>query len=138
MDQEGSSRLIALDAVFSPIPNVKYAVRSARVGQVTDFDRRHPQATTRRNILPEEAVPAAQILKGHMDLFIRRAKRSEAPPPVGCWRPRRPCQPQIEEKLDKSIEELELSVRSFNCLRGCWNQDHPRPGAKSESEIQTP
>lgn len=128
--------LIGLDAAFSPVRNVKYAVESARVGQQTDFDRLRLEVTTNGTISPEEAVStAAQILKNHMDIFIRPGEEIEAPPPVGAEAEAAVPASQLEEKLDKSIEELELSVRSFNCLEAAGIKTIRDLVQKSESEM---
>lgn len=127
--------LIGLDAVFSPVRNVRYAVESARLGQQTDFDRLILEVTTNGTVAPEEAVStAAQILKNHLDIFIRPGEELEAPPQVeetevlvsGTG---------LEEKLDKSIEELELSVRSFNCLEAAGIKTIRDLVQKSEGEM---
>lgn len=108
--------LIALDAAFSPVRNVKFAVEAARVGQQTDLDRLILDVTTNGTISPEEAVSAAaRILKNHMDIFIRPGEDVELSAPPEHEEELLPPS-LVAEKLDKSIEELELSVRSFNCL----------------------
>lgn len=109
--------LIALDAGFSPVRKVKYSTTNARVGQMTDFDRLILEVTTNGTVAPEEAVStAAQILKNHMDIFIRPGEEIEVVGQVGEEAVELMTSTELEEKLDKSIEELELSVRSFNCL----------------------
>jgi DNA-directed RNA polymerase subunit alpha len=109
--------LVAIDAIFSPIRNVRYHTESSRVGQRTDFDRLVLEVTTNGTILPEESVStAAQILKHHMDIFIIPGAEVEAAPEVAEEDEGRMTSSELEEKLDKSIEELELSVRSYNCL----------------------
>ena len=128
--------LIALDAVFSPVRNVKYQIKNARVGQVTDFDRLVLDVTTNGTISPEEAVStAAQILKNHMDIFIRPGEEIEIAAPVGEEVEATLPASQLEEKLDKSIEELELSVRSFNCLEAAGIKTIRDLVQKSESEM---
>ena len=128
--------LIGLDAVFSPIRNVKNAVESARVGQQTDFDRLRIEVTTNGAITPEEAIStAAQILKNHMDIFIRPGEEIEVAPQVGEEAEALVPTSQLEEKLDKSIEELELSVRSFNCLEAAGIKTIRDLVQKSESEM---
>jgi len=109
--------LIPMDASFSPVRNVKYFVENARVGQQTDYDRLIMEVVTNGTVRPDEAVSyAAKILRDHLALFIRAEDEvaqvqevEEKPEEVSPLA-------QIEEKLDKSIEELELSVRSYNCL----------------------
>jgi DNA-directed RNA polymerase subunit alpha len=109
--------LIPLDAAFSPVRNVSYVVEAARVGQRTDYDRLILSVTTNGAVRPEEAVSySAKILRDHLTMFIRAEdealqvqeaeEESEQVSPLAL----------LEEKLDKSIEELELSVRSYNCL----------------------
>ncbi len=128
--------LVAIDAVFSPVRNVKYQVEAARVGQMTDFDRVILEVTTNGTVLPEEAVStAAQILRQHMDIFIRpgedvepvaaEAEEMEAVIPAS----------DMEEKLDKSIEELELSVRSYNCLEAAGIKTIRDLVVKSEGDM---
>lgn len=128
--------LIALDAVFSPIRNVKYQVEAARVGQRTDFDRLFLEVTTNGTITPEEAVStAAQILKNHTDIFIRPGEEVEVVQQTGEEAEAAIPASQLEEKLDKSIEELELSVRSFNCLEAAGIKTIRDLVQKSESEM---
>jgi DNA-directed RNA polymerase subunit alpha len=128
--------LIAVDAVFSPVRNVKYEVESARVGQQTDFDRLIMDVTTNGTITPDEAVSyAANILKSHMDIFIRPGEEIETLPQLGEEAEEVVPASQLEEKLDKSIEELELSVRSFNCLEAAGIKTIRDLVQKSESEM---
>lgn len=106
--------LIPMDANFAPIRKVAYAVENTRVGQRTDYDRLILEITTNGSVRPEDALGyAAKIVKDHMLLFI---KFDEAPLEVS--------EPEVDEEherlrelLGRSVEELELSVRSGNCLR---------------------
>jgi len=108
-----SVQMIPVDAIFSPVIKVNYIVEKTRVGQSTDFDALVMELWTDGSISPEDAVAhAAKIVKDHMQIFINF---DEEPEPV---------QPQVDEKkqklltnLSKSVEELELSVRSYNCLK---------------------
>ncbi|MEN6626888.1 MAG: DNA-directed RNA polymerase subunit alpha [Candidatus Sumerlaeia bacterium] len=128
--------LIAIDAVFSPIRNVKYMVEAARVGQQTDFDRLILEVTTDGTVRPEDSVStAAQILKQHMDIFIRPGEEIEPAPTVAEEAEAVLPTSDIEEKLDKSIEELELSVRSYNCLEAAGIKTIRDLVQKSESEM---
>jgi DNA-directed RNA polymerase subunit alpha len=108
---------IPLDTAFSPILNVRYKVESARLGQKIGYDRLILEVWTNGSVRPEEAISyAGLILRDHLSTFIRMEEEQkqveeykeeeEAITPIM----------ELEEKLDKSIEELELSVRSFNCL----------------------
>jgi DNA-directed RNA polymerase subunit alpha len=128
--------LIAIDAVFSPIRNVRYHTETARVGQMTDFDRLIMELTTNGAILPEEAMStAAQILKNHMDIFVLPGAEIELAPAVAEEEEHGLSTGEIEEKLDKSIEELELSVRSYNCLEAAGIKTIRDLVQKSESEM---
>ncbi len=106
--------LIPLDANFSPIRKVAYTVENTRVGQRTDYDRLILEILTNGSVRPEDALGyAAKILKDHMLLFIKfdEAPMVEAEPEVDEERER------LRELMGRSVEELELSVRSGNCLR---------------------
>ena len=106
---------IPIDAVFSPIKRVNYTVGNARVGQRTDYDKLTLEVWTDGSVLPEDAVAyAAKILKDMMTIFINfdehleldnEASRDEAQ------------NSQFNENLYRNVEELELSVRSANCLK---------------------
>ncbi len=128
--------LIALDAVFSPVRNVKFRHESARLGQRTDFDRLILEVTTNGTVLPEEAVStAAQILRNHLDIFMRPGEEMEALQTLDEAAEEAMPISEIEEKLDKSIEELELSVRSYNCLEAAGIKTIRDLVQKTESEM---
>ncbi len=128
--------LIAIDAVFSPVRNVRYQVEAARVGQMTDFDRLILEVTTDGTVAPDEAVStAAQILKQHMDIFVRPGEEIEPVPAAAEEVEATIPASDVEEKLDKSIEELELSVRSYNCLEAAGIKTIRDLVQKSESEM---
>jgi DNA-directed RNA polymerase subunit alpha len=103
---------IALDAIFSPIRKVNYRVTNARVGQRTDYDKLTLEVWTNGAVLPEDAVAlAAKIVKEQVQIFITfdedvepvEEERSEDEP--------------VNENLYRTVDELELSVRSANCLQ---------------------
>lgn len=128
--------LLAMDAVFSPILNVKYHTETTRVGQYTDYDKLILEVTTNGAIRPDEAVShSARILKDHLDLFIRPQDEVEEEPQAEETDTTRVSASQIEEKLEKSIEELELSVRSYNCLEAAGIKTIRDLVQKSESEM---
>lgn len=104
---------VPVDAVFSPIRKVNYVVTNARVGQRTDYDKLVIEVWTNGSIRPEDAVAyAAKILKEQLQIFINFEEPSE---PV---EREEPAQLQhLNEYLFKSVDELELSVRSANCLQ---------------------
>lgn len=112
-DADQPEGTINIDASFSPVKKVSYTVTHARVGQITDYDRLILEVWTDGSVLPEDAVAyAAKILKEQLDIFINFEEVEET---------REPEQVQetelINENLFKSVDELELSVRSANCLK---------------------
>lgn len=116
-DEEEPLGIIPIDSVFSPVRNVKFLVENARVGQRTDYDRLIMEIWTNGSVTPEEAVSyAARILRDHLTMFIRIEDEQKAVEEYEEEKGEVSPLTELEEKLDKSIEELELSVRSFNCL----------------------
>ena len=104
--------LIPVDAIFSPVTRVSYKVEPTRVGQVTDYDRLAMQVTTNGAVTPEDAVAlAARILQDQLQLFINfdepRLMTEES----------RPAELPFNKNLLRKVDELELSVRSANCLK---------------------
>ncbi|OGP51774.1 MAG: DNA-directed RNA polymerase subunit alpha [Deltaproteobacteria bacterium RBG_13_43_22] len=105
---------IFLDSAFSPIKKVTYVVGTARVGQITDYDKLTLEIWTDGSISPEDAVAiAAKILKEQLTPFINFEEEAEEPERPEVLHP----EEQINQNLYKSVEELELSVRSANCLK---------------------
>ena len=105
--------LIKLDSSFSPIRRVSYTVESARVGQMTNYDRLILEVTTDGSVRPEDAIAyAAKIIKDQISVFINFDENSGADFGNGSSGPI-----DLNENLFKSIDELELSVRATNCLR---------------------
>jgi len=114
-DEDAPLGTIPIDAVFSPIKRVTYVVGNARVGQRTDYDKLTLEVWTDGSILPEDAVAyAAKILKEQMTIFINFDEEIE-PEPVKKKEEKE--KPKFNENLYRSVEELELSVRSANCLK---------------------
>jgi DNA-directed RNA polymerase subunit alpha len=104
---------IPVDSVHSPIRKVNYAVDAARLGQMTDYDKLTLDVWTNGAIAPPDAVGmAAKLVKDHMNIFIN----FEEQPEVEEVKAERPVAVR-NENLDRSVEELELSVRSYNCLK---------------------
>ncbi|MCX5896440.1 MAG: DNA-directed RNA polymerase subunit alpha [Proteobacteria bacterium] len=104
---------IPIDAIFSPIRKVNYTVTHARVGQITDYDKLTFEIWTDGSVTPEDAVAyAAKILKTQLQLFINFDDKDEEKVEETSVKP-----PRFNDNLYRSIEELELSVRSSNCLR---------------------
>ena len=114
-DEDSPLGTIPVDAVFSPIKRVTYVVGNARVGQRTDYDKLTLEVWTDGSIMPEDAVSyAAKILKEQMTIFINFDEQLE-PEPVRKAEEKE--KPKFNENLYRSVEELELSVRSANCLK---------------------
>jgi DNA-directed RNA polymerase subunit alpha len=105
---------IFVDSAFSPIKKVTYVVGTARVGQITDYDKLTLEVWTDGSITPEDSVAiAAKILKEQLTPFINFEEEVEVPERAEVVHP----EEQINQNLYKSVEELELSVRSANCLK---------------------
>ncbi|HSM74208.1 MAG TPA: DNA-directed RNA polymerase subunit alpha [Desulfobacterales bacterium] len=114
-DEDAPVGTIAIDAVFSPIKRVNYVVGNARVGQRTDYDKLTLEVWTDGSVQPEDALAyAAKILKDQMTTFINFDEEAEPDRERGSDRG---MEPQFNENLYRSVEELELSVRSANCLK---------------------
>ncbi|MGQ0504486.1 MAG: DNA-directed RNA polymerase subunit alpha [Myxococcaceae bacterium] len=104
---------IPVDSLFSPIRKVNYQVTNARVGQVTDYDRLALEVWTDGSVSPQEAVAyAAKIVKEQLTVFINFDETEE---PVAVEAPKE--EAKLNENLFRSVDELELSVRSANCLQ---------------------
>jgi len=104
---------IPVDSVHSPLRKVNYTVEAARLGQMTDYDKLTLDVWTNGAITPQDAVGlGAKLLKDHMNIFINFEEEPEVQE-VALDRPA----PIHNENLDRSVEELELSVRSYNCLK---------------------
>jgi len=106
--------LIAVDSIFSPVKRVAYKVENARVGQVTDYDKLIFEIETNGSITPADALAtAAKILQDQLSVFINfdvDAMDNEVKKDIDI-------EPDFNRNLLKTIEELELSVRSYNCLK---------------------
>ena len=103
---------IPIDAIFSPIRKVSYTVTQARVGQITDYDKLTMEIWTDGSVKPEDALAyAAKILKDQLTIFINFEEESEE------TEEEVRLEPSYNPNLFKSVDELELSVRSANCLK---------------------
>lgn len=107
--------VIAVDSIFTPIKNVKYSVKPTRVGQKIDYEKLILDVDTDGSVTPEEAVTqAAQILRDHVNFFIQL---DEEPEPVVEEQEVDEEVKRIRELLAQPVDELDLSVRSHNCLK---------------------
>jgi DNA-directed RNA polymerase subunit alpha len=107
--------MIAIDSIFTPIRNVRYFVEPTRVGGQTDFEKLIVEIETDGSITPEDALThAGKILRDHIQLFINFDMEPEAEKVESAEEAKLS---EIRKKLKMSVDELELSVRSHNCLR---------------------
>ncbi len=114
-DEEAPVGTIPIDSVFSPIKRVNYIVGNARVGQRTDYDKLTFEVWTDGSILPQDTVAyAAKILKEQMSIFINFDEKLEPEPKVSEEDTQ---QKKFNDNLYRNVDELELSVRSANCLK---------------------
>ena len=105
--------VIPVDSIYTPVKTVNYIVENTRVGQVTDYDRLVLEIWTDGSITPEEGVSiGAKIMQEHLNLFIQLTDTTDSMEIMVEKE-----EDQKEKALEMTIEELELSVRSFNCLK---------------------
>ena len=132
-DEEAPIGTIPIDAVFSPIKRVNYVLGNARVGQRTDYDKLTLEVWTDGSIRPEEAVAyGAKILKEQMNIFINFDEEAEPEPEKSADKQDKP---QYNENLYRNVEELELSVRSANCLKNANINKIYQLVSKTEAEM---
>jgi len=119
-DEDLSIGWIPLDSVHSPVKKVNYFVEQARVGQATDYEKLTLEVWTNGAVSPRDAVGlAAKLMKDHLQIFINLEEEDEDE----LGEPTTPVEVSDEEKgalyerLNKSVDEMELSVRSYNCLK---------------------
>jgi DNA-directed RNA polymerase subunit alpha len=130
-DPDDPVDMIPIDCSFSPVVRVNLEVENARVGQDTDYDKLILEVTTDGSVPPEEAVAyAAHILREHMTVFTTFGEEETPETPI----------PESEgdslrRNLARSVEELELSVRAYNCLKKAEIKTIYELCQKSESEM---
>ncbi len=106
---------IPIDSVHSPVKKVNYLVEAARLGQTTDYEKLTVDVWTNGAVTPRDAVSnAAKLVREHLNIFINLEDLVEAAPEAEA---EQALGAASNENLDKSVEELELSVRSYNCLK---------------------
>ena len=105
---------IPIDSVHSPVKKVNYIVEAARLGQTTDYDKLTIDVWTNGSITPRDGVSlSAKLVRDHLNIFINLEEVLDLQQEAAIEQPRT----ILNEHLDKSVEELELSVRSYNCLK---------------------
>ena len=132
-DSSGSNSIgvILIDASYSPIKKVNYVITNARVGQITDYDKLTIEVWTDGSVTPEDAIAySAKILKEQMTPFINF---EEEPEPVETEEEEE--DENFNENLFRPVSELELSVRSANCLKNAEITLIGELVQKSESEM---
>ncbi len=113
-DEKAPVGTIPIDSIFSPITKANFTVTTARVGQITDYDKLTLEVWTDGSVKPDDAVAyAAKILKEQLTIFINFDEEAEPAEEVEIEEERE----KLNENLYRSVEELELSVRSANCLK---------------------
>jgi DNA-directed RNA polymerase subunit alpha len=130
-DEDLAIGFIPIDSVHSPVRKVNFSVEAARLGQMTDYDKLTLETWTNGAISPQDAIGhAAKLLKDHMTIFINFEEIAEPQEE----QPERSMD-RISDQLNRSVEELELSVRSYNCLKNAGIQTIGELVQKSESEM---
>ncbi|MBO0722594.1 MAG: DNA-directed RNA polymerase subunit alpha [Blastocatellia bacterium] len=123
---------IPVDSVHSPIKKVNFQVEAARLGQDTDYDKLLLEVWTNGSVTPEHAIGlAAKLIKDHMAIFINFEEDIQEQPEPVVQKALAP----VNEHLDKSVDELELSVRSYNCLKNSDIKTIRDLVQKSEAEM---
>ena len=130
-DEDLGIGFIPIDSVHSPVRKCNYTVEAARLGQITDYDKLTLEVWTNGSVPPADAIGlAAKLLKDHMNIFINFEEELES---LTSSDERKP---EIHnENLNRSVEELELSVRSYNCLKNANIQTIGELVQKTEAEM---
>ena len=124
---------IPIDSVHSPVKKVNYLVEAARLGQTTDYDKLTVDVWTNGSINARDAVSlAAKLIRDHLNIFINLEEGAEQQAEAASDQPRIGVS---NENLDKSVEELELSVRSYNCLKNANIRTIRELVQKTEAEM---
>ena len=130
-DEDLSLGYIPIDSVHSPVRKVNYTVEAARLGQVTDYDKLTLEVWTNGVVAPQDAVGyAAKLLKDHMAIFINFEEQLETEETSA-----ESAAERLNENLNRSVEELDLSVRSYNCLKNAQIQTIGDLVTRSEADM---
>jgi DNA-directed RNA polymerase subunit alpha len=130
-DEDLGIGFIPIDSVHSPVRKCNYTVEAARLGQITDYDKLTLEVWTNGSVTPADSIGlAAKLLKDHMNILINFEEELETATGDESRKP------EIRnENLNRSVEELELSVRSYNCLKNANIQTIGELVQKTESEM---
>lgn len=130
-DEDLALGYIPIDSVHSPVRKVNFAVEAARLGQMTDYDKLTLEVWTNGAVSPQDAIGyAAKLLKDHMSIFINFEEVPEQAEEIS-----ERGMDKMNEVLNRSVEELELSVRSYNCLKNANIQTIGELVQKTEAEM---
>jgi DNA-directed RNA polymerase subunit alpha len=130
-DEDLALGYIPIDSVHSPVRKVNFAVEAARLGQMTDYDKLTIEVWTNGAVSPQDSIGyAAKLLKDHMAIFINFEEVPEQAEEVS-----ERGLDKMNEVLNRSVEELELSVRSYNCLKNANIQTIGELVQKTEAEM---
>src|SRR5438128_5548205 len=130
-DEDLALGYIPIDSVHSPVRKVNFSVEAARLGQMTDYDKLTLEVWTNGAVSPQDSIGyAAKLLKDHMTIFINFEEVPEAQEEVS-----ERGLDKMNEVLNRSVEELELSVRSYNCLKNANIQTIGELVQKTEAEM---
>jgi DNA-directed RNA polymerase subunit alpha len=130
-DEDLAIGYIPIDSVHSPVRKVNFIVEAARLGQMTDYDKLTIEVWTNGAISPQDSIGyAAKLLKDHMTIFINFEELPEATEEIADRGLDR-----VSDQLNRSVEELELSVRSYNCLKNANIQTIGELVQKTEAEM---
>ena len=130
-DEDLAIGYIPIDSVHSPVRKVNFSVEAARLGQMTDYDKLTIEVWTNGAISPADAIgQASKLLKDHMTIFINFEETAET-----TEEPAERAMSQMTEVMNRSVEELELSVRSYNCLKNANIQTIADLVQKTEAEM---
>jgi DNA-directed RNA polymerase subunit alpha len=130
-DEDLALGYIPIDSVHSPVRKVNFQVEAARLGQMTDYDKLTLEVWTNGAVSPQDSIGyAAKLLKDHMSIFINFEEVPEASEEVS-----ERGLDKMNEVLNRSVEELELSVRSYNCLKNANIQTIGELVQKTEAEM---
>ena len=130
-DEDLALGYIPIDSVHSPVRKVNFSVEAARLGQMTDYDKLTIEVWTNGAVSPQDAIGyAAKLLKDHMSIFINFEEVAEQAEEISEHGTEK-----MNEVLNRSVEELELSVRSYNCLKNANIQTIGELVQKTEAEM---
>ncbi len=130
-DEDLALGYIPIDSVHSPVRKVNFSVEGARLGQMTDYDKLTLEVWTNGAISPQDAIgQAAKLMKDHQSIFINFEELPEV-----AEEPAERAMDQMNEILGRSVDELELSVRSYNCLKNANIQNIADLVQKTEAEM---